>query len=172
MKIIETIWYFAVDAIDGVFEWLKEMLSRIGSLIAGPLTRTKSDLPACDPFSISDYLSRRERTILDLMEQREKEEPYVITLWLGLDGLQLNEDGSTEWIRRTANNDLADKTGLVLSQESLLDKVERNIKQIETDLMSGKYSNEPQAVRILAEFYKLRYRLCDMEPTGGRYWNI
>lgn len=37
---------------------------------------------------------------LKLQEEREKQEPYLITLWWGFDGLRLNADGSTEWISR------------------------------------------------------------------------
>lgn len=52
------------------------------------------------PFSVSAYLSRRERECLNLLEEREREGPYIITLWLGFDGLRLNADGTTEWVSR------------------------------------------------------------------------
>lgn len=56
-------------------------------------------------FSVSDYIARRERECLKLLEEREREGPYIITLWLGLDGLRLNTDGTTEWVKRTAKKD-------------------------------------------------------------------
>ena len=56
-------------------------------------------------FTVSEYFSRIERAHLDILEDL-KPVSKVITLWLGLDGLQLNEDGTTEWVSRkkTAEN--------------------------------------------------------------------
>ena len=42
----------------------------------------------------------REKEILKIEEEKERREPYIITLWLGLDGLRINEDGSYEWVDR------------------------------------------------------------------------
>lgn len=54
-------------------------------------------------FSVSEYLDRVEREALKLCEESEKQEPLKIVLWWGLDGLQLNDDGSLEWIRRKSD---------------------------------------------------------------------
>lgn len=53
-----------------------------------------------EPFSVSDYLTRIENTALDIQRKREQEKPHVIVLWLLLDGLRINGDGTFEWIRR------------------------------------------------------------------------
>lgn len=50
-------------------------------------------------FSISEYLSRIERAHLDILEGLEPVSK-AITLWLGLDCLRLNEDGTMEWVSR------------------------------------------------------------------------
>lgn len=50
-------------------------------------------------FSVSEYLSRIERAHLDILEGMEPIN-RSITLWWGLDGLQLNEDGTTKWVSR------------------------------------------------------------------------
>lgn len=90
------------------------------------------------PFSIPDYLSRRERTILDLMERREKEEPYIITLWLGLDGLQLNEDGSTEWISRRKVEEKDANSGLT---QILQNSLENDIAAMQLRRMQNQLQN-------------------------------
>lgn len=51
------------------------------------------------PFCVSEYYSRTEKIALDILERR-KPADKTITLWWGLDGLRLNEDGTTEWISR------------------------------------------------------------------------
>lgn len=51
-------------------------------------------------YSVSDYYDRTEKFWLSLQEENDNREPYRITLWLIFDGLQLNEDGTTEWVSR------------------------------------------------------------------------
>lgn len=52
------------------------------------------------PFSGSDYYKRKEKFLLDLELERESQEEYLITLYFGNDGLQLNKDGTFEWVKR------------------------------------------------------------------------
>lgn len=54
-------------------------------------------------FSVSEYMERTEKAWLEIMREQERKPVYLITIWWGLDGLKLNEDGTTEWIRRGAN---------------------------------------------------------------------
>lgn len=49
------------------------------------------------PYQI---LEEHEDFILELQEGKEKQAKYEIVLWWGLDGLKLNDDGTTEWISR------------------------------------------------------------------------
>lgn len=56
--------------------------------------------PYVSDFSPAKYLERMEQAGLEILRERENEPVYYITLWLGLDGLRLNEDGSYDWIRR------------------------------------------------------------------------
>lgn len=50
-------------------------------------------------YSAFKYLSRIEAAHLDILESKSPIDKTVI-LWWGLDGLQLNEDGTVEWISR------------------------------------------------------------------------
>lgn len=52
------------------------------------------------PFVLSEYYERMEKVSLEIQEEQEKQEKYHITLWWGLDGLQLYDDGTTRWISR------------------------------------------------------------------------
>lgn len=51
-------------------------------------------------FSVSEYMSRMEKAGIEIMQERWQSSGYQIVLWAGLDGLRLNDDGTTEWIRR------------------------------------------------------------------------
>lgn len=52
-----------------------------------------------NPFVVSEYLERVEKAALDILERREKTNK-TITLWWGLDGIRLNEDGSAKQVSR------------------------------------------------------------------------
>lgn len=52
-----------------------------------------------EPFSVSSYYARIEKTSLDILDAK-KPVDQIIILWWGLDGLRLNEDGELEWISR------------------------------------------------------------------------
>lgn len=54
-------------------------------------------------FSYQDYFETIEQVTLDILKEKEEREHYQLILWLGLDGLKLNDDGSTEWISRRGN---------------------------------------------------------------------
>lgn len=61
-------------------------------------------------FSVYEHLERIEKAYLEILETRQPIS-QSITLWWGLDGLRLNEDGTLEWISRKKckqrpNNDL------------------------------------------------------------------
>lgn len=66
---------------------------------AGSIPRLRTIEGRAPMFSVSEYLSRIERAHLDILEGL-KPVSKAITLWLGLDGLQLNEDGTTKWVSR------------------------------------------------------------------------
>lgn len=50
-------------------------------------------------FSVYEHLERIEKAYLEILETRQPIS-QSITLWWGLDGLRLKEDGTTEWISR------------------------------------------------------------------------
>lgn len=154
------------------------------------------------PFSLSSYFDRIEKLNISLLEESENRETEPITLWLGNDGLRLNEDGTTEWIRQEPEhiqkNELCHRHGAcgtfhpiewvkdrngnwildpsgkyqaqnfdvkisTTNKESILEVVERKIKEIENDLKENKFANDPQAFLILMNFYRLRDNLRAME---------
>lgn len=62
-------------------------------------------------FSTIEYYETIEKTCLSILEEKENEEPYRITLWWGLDGCRLNDAGEVEWISRRKNPIPALKSG-------------------------------------------------------------
>lgn len=52
------------------------------------------------PFVVSEYLSRIEQEHVKILQEREVKETYTIILWIGLDGLRINDDGILEWITK------------------------------------------------------------------------
>ena len=59
----------------------------------------ETSLDSIPSFSVSEYLERMENVITEIWEEQENTE-QTITLWWGLDGLQLGEDGESVWISR------------------------------------------------------------------------
>ncbi len=79
----------------------------IGSCLAltfyavGLPRRKKTDVKITgSDFSVGDYLENIEKVHLSILEEQENQEPYIITLWWGLDGCRLNDAGEVEWISR------------------------------------------------------------------------
>ena len=56
-------------------------------------------LEPLEPFVVSEYYDRIERTALEILESREPVDRTII-LWWGLDGLKLTEDGKLDWVSR------------------------------------------------------------------------
>ena len=51
------------------------------------------------PFVVSEYLDRIENTCIKMWEDQTPVDK-TITLWWGLDGLKLEQDGTTKWVSR------------------------------------------------------------------------
>lgn len=58
-------------------------------------------------FSLTKYYEDIDRAVCEIQVEREREEEYEITLWLGLDGLCLHKDGTLEWVSKRKNNAFA-----------------------------------------------------------------
>lgn len=56
--------------------------------------------PYISDFSVSQYLERIEQDNIQILQEREQKPQYHLILWIGLDGLQMNDDKTFEWIRR------------------------------------------------------------------------
>lgn len=60
--------------------------------------KIRKDILGEKKWSVTDYLSHMEEAWDKI--QKEKPEPYKLTLWWGQNGLRLNDDGTTEWIKK------------------------------------------------------------------------
>ena len=58
-------------------------------------------------FNVSEYMERTEKAFLEILETKHPIN-QSITLWWGLNGLRLNEDGTTEWVSRKKPKPLPD----------------------------------------------------------------
>lgn len=89
-------------------------------------------------FSVSEYLSHIERAYLDILEALEPVSK-VITLWLGLDGLRINEDGTMEWVSRKK------------PAENVIYKQCQSIQPIQTRLQQVRWADQMQSTRAQME---------------------
>lgn len=51
-------------------------------------------------FSVSDYLQRIQCLSDELQHEKEQSDNYRLVLWWGINGLKLNVDGTSEWIKK------------------------------------------------------------------------
>lgn len=88
------------------WEFLKLVFAEVWNSIITILCpfNLKATKPECtdyiSDFSVSKYMDRLEKAGIEIMAEAEKRPEYQLVLWAGLDGLRMNEDGTTEWIRR------------------------------------------------------------------------
>ena len=78
---------------------VKNIFSSTGEWICNLFRQSSSQNNNAEPFVVSEYLTQIEKASVEILESRKPVEQIVI-LWWGLDGLRLNEDGTTEWISR------------------------------------------------------------------------
>lgn len=72
------------------------------------LSRCKSNSNVPQPesvnaFDVLAYYEKMERTAIEIWEDKQQREQYALTLWAGVNGLQMNPDGTFEWIQRKKN---------------------------------------------------------------------
>ena len=53
-----------------------------------------------EPWKLSEYYEHLQKVAEDIAKEKANRKPSPTVLWLVLDGLRLNEDGSTEWIHK------------------------------------------------------------------------
>lgn len=71
------------------------------------------------PFLVSEYLDRIEQEHLKIIEAKKKEPKYIITLWIGLDGLRMNEDETLEWVSRAKKESESPQDKVVTGRQSV-----------------------------------------------------
>lgn len=84
------------------------------------------------PFSPSEYLGRIEQEHVKILQDKAEKEEYVITLWLGLEGLRIGKDGTLEWVNR----------GLTYKWESVFDPGRY------TEVLTPQYITMPTDIRV------------------------
>lgn len=52
-------------------------------------------------FSIGEYLERIENVSIRILEEQKRADQRI-TLWWGVNGIRLNDDGTIEWVKRTS----------------------------------------------------------------------
>lgn len=67
--------------------------------------------PYVEPFSPITYMERIQNAHEEILHEKElKKEPSIIILWWGLEGIQLNEDGSLQWVKKRKPEQPKNKT--------------------------------------------------------------
>lgn len=149
---------------------IKELVSKYKSLMCG-FRPSISQVPTVPEFNVAQYLERIEKVSDDLLRQRS--DSYTLVLWAGLDGLKMNPDGSTRWIKKAADKpptkqcegkrklSKSEISELIYSEMKSLTEL-RHIEQRVKDL-ENKTSlyNSIQKHRNLIRYYKLLLAVCE-----------
>lgn len=102
-------------------------------------------------FSVSEYLSRIERAYLDILGGLEPISK-AITLWLGLDGLRLNEDGTMEWVSRKRK-----------PAETVFYQTCQSIRPIQAGLQQARWADQTQSTRAQMEAMRNQCQILQMQ---------
>lgn len=102
-------------------------------------------------FSLYEHYGEMEKIAIEIQEKREPVD-QVIILWWGLDGLRMNEDGTTQWIRR-------DQEEKRIERKALRADIDKQIAELEYEIKNYGFKDDDYwlKVRILTGFYKLKY---------------
>lgn len=95
-----------------------------------------------------------EKEILKIEEEKELREPYIITLWLGFDGLRINEDGSYEWTDRRPKKQEEPLSGSDHSEDWSVDDI------IRIKLLAARLNFEHEH-KLLCDKYDLTRCCCE-----------
>lgn len=98
-------------------------------------------------WSITSYFDRIAKVSEGIQKGAEGQESYILTLWWGIDGLKLNEDGTTEWIRKGEKKYNAG--GVAGAGEPIVYQLEIQ----ESDLMA-----ELQSKKLAAQIYEAQQK--------------
>lgn len=115
--------------------------------IASKVNR-KNDTPKLEiePFSIPAYFDRMEQAALEILEKQEPIDRTII-LWWGLDGLRLNEDGTSEWISRKKPEPVNQNISYQMCQ---------SVPPIQTGLQQTRWADQTQSTRAQIEELMMR----------------
>lgn len=87
--------------------------------------------------SVIEYLSRIEEASLDILEAKTPIDKSI-TLWWGLDGLRLNEDGTFEWISRKKSKPINQNISYQMCQ---------SIQPSQMELQQTRWADQTQCVK-------------------------
>lgn len=101
-------------------------------------------------FSVYEYLSMIEEASLDILERLEPINK-AITLWWGLDGLRVNEGGTTEWVSRKR------------PAENVFYQPCQSIRPIQTGLQQARWADQTQSTRAEMEAMMNQCQISQMQ---------
>ena len=64
------------------------------------LSAVQEELNSPKPFSLAEHYERLIQVSEEIAEEKEKRQYEPTVLWLILDGMRINEDGTIEWIKK------------------------------------------------------------------------
>ena len=64
------------------------------------LSAVREELDSPKPFSLAEHYERLMQVSEEIAEEKAKQKYEPTVLWLILDGMQINEDGTIEWIKK------------------------------------------------------------------------
>lgn len=128
-----------------------------------------------EPFSISDYYDRMMKVSEDLARQKAERKYEPTVLWLLLDGLRINEDGTLEWVRKEkpkkdicipstppesilfANNVPYFTTGVEMC--SVQDRLRLQYSQLQSSMAAqmAELQNQMQTEWLINQYHNLAY---------------
>ncbi len=113
------------------------------------------------PFIVSEHHAHMEQVIIDILEHREPIDQTII-LWWGLDGLRLNEDGTSKLVNRRKGDPVPEnvsyqsfrsiqpiQTGHLLSDQTQCTRVQIDALMAQNTMLQIQAANALQNRQII-----------------------
>lgn len=106
-----------------------------------------------EPFVLSKYFEHTEKAFIDTLQNRNPVDRTIV-LWFGLDGLQMNEEGTFEWISRanpkSANQNISHQ--MCQSAPILFDGLQ-NTQATQEQILALKMQQQMQGINSTLQSY-------------------
>ena len=112
-----------------------------------------------EPYFVSKYLSRIEAAHLDILESKAPADK-TITLWWGLDGLRLNEDGTMEWVSRKRKQ----------PPKSAFYPLGQSIQTLQTSMLhQARWTDQTQCTREQIQYGQIAQMINELQQCCVQY---